>query len=397
MNNNLLKSNALLTCILVVSLCCAEAQVSPLSLASDFAQKYENQNSMSYDVNYKMKFFSENDTINLKARVHMVRIKNDSLFGGCIWIESDSVITYYNTQTIYQINQVQKKVIKFPKSKTSPINGTIIGNTYRSYFLNPKGLLNGVSDTSVDATLVEELVEDTEAWKMIFKFRDAEDVTNKIKRIWISKKDTAVIKMNYNASSQGENQYNQWDFSNVSFSKVSLEDLNKKLSYFLLTYEVEEYKELNKDRQPGIPIGETIPNLHGVIYPKNDSVVFNQYLDKLTIYDFWYLSCPPCIKAIPHLNELYQKYKDKGLKVVGINPYDNSEKGLKRLPDFLVYNPISYPIVFIDLELIELFKIQVYPTFILVNHEGKVLHIETGFNEEKARDLDKQINEYLSK
>ncbi len=66
-----------------------------------------------------------------------------------------------------------------------------------------------------------------------------------------------------------------------------------------------------------------------------------QYLDKApelkgkpAIVEFWATWCPPCRKSIPHLNELYSKYKDKGLNIVGISDEDRStvEKFRKTTP-----------------------------------------------------------------
>ena len=39
--------------------------------------------------------------------------------------------------------------------------------------------------------------------------------------------------------------------------------------------------------------------------------------DKAYIVEFWATWCGPCRVSIPHLNEIHQKYKDKGLVVIG--------------------------------------------------------------------------------
>lgn len=38
---------------------------------------------------------------------------------------------------------------------------------------------------------------------------------------------------------------------------------------------------------------------------------------KAYVVEFWATWCPPCRATIPHLNELHQKLKDKGLVVIG--------------------------------------------------------------------------------
>ncbi|MEI9413136.1 TlpA disulfide reductase family protein, partial [Mesorhizobium salmacidum] len=39
---------------------------------------------------------------------------------------------------------------------------------------------------------------------------------------------------------------------------------------------------------------------------------------KLYIIEFWATWCGPCVEAMPHLAELQEKYKDRGLEVVGV-------------------------------------------------------------------------------
>ena len=40
---------------------------------------------------------------------------------------------------------------------------------------------------------------------------------------------------------------------------------------------------------------------------------------KVILYDFWDYTCINCIRTFPHLNEIYRKYKNKGLVIIGIH------------------------------------------------------------------------------
>ena len=374
---------------------CKNNPVTSIELANQFNEENNQHSSVSYDIDYQIKFFNQiQDTTIVNAKVDLIRETNDSIFGGHIWVTADSVSTYYNREALYSINHATHKIIKFPKEKTSPLTGTIIGEIYKTYFLKPESLLRGVSDSAVSATISEERISSRDTWKVSYDIEANEDVTDLWKNIWIDKENFVVLKINYHAESQGEHQYNQWDLFNVSFDSITVDYLENRLKRFLEEYEVEEYKE---EPKKGLPNGTRMPNLEGIIYSDKSSAKMDDFLDKLTLYDFWYMDCPPCIKAIPLLNELHMKYGDKGLKVVGVNPFNYNEKDLNRMPGFLTRNNIEYPILFVDRDSIGLFQIPAYPTFYLVDHEGNILYSEIGFNEDKAKSLDSQLEDYLIK
>ena len=48
--------------------------------------------------------------------------------------------------------------------------------------------------------------------------------------------------------------------------------------------------------------------------------------DKAYIVEFWATWCGPCRVSIPHLNEIHEKFKDKGLVVIGQDCWENDEK-----------------------------------------------------------------------
>ncbi|HYE07139.1 MAG TPA: redoxin domain-containing protein [Planctomycetota bacterium] len=60
---------------------------------------------------------------------------------------------------------------------------------------------------------------------------------------------------------------------------------------------------------------------------------------KVVLVDFWATWCGPCVAAIPHMQQLHDKFASKGLVVVGHT--DASSKGLEQ---FIADKKMTYPI-----------------------------------------------------
>ena len=65
--------------------------------------------------------------------------------------------------------------------------------------------------------------------------------------------------------------------------------------------------------EPSIPLeGVTVQDLDG------QPVALDTLKGKPTVITFWATTCPGCVKEIPHIQELHDKYADKGVNVVGL-------------------------------------------------------------------------------
>lgn len=66
---------------------------------------------------------------------------------------------------------------------------------------------------------------------------------------------------------------------------------------------------------------------------------------KVYLFECWATWCGPCVAAIPHVNELHKKYFDKGLRVYGMNVWEDGEdkvvKFVKDKGEGMTY-PVAY-------------------------------------------------------
>ncbi len=96
--------------------------------------------------------------------------------------------------------------------------------------------------------------------------------------------------------------------------------------------------------------GETVPDFT-VLTPEGKEAKFSDYAKgKTVILDFWATWCGPCQQAMPHYQEIYSKYRDKGVVILGICCFDTREayanwletnKGKYTFPT--VFDPVGKP------------------------------------------------------
>ncbi len=137
--------------------------------------------------------------------------------------------------------------------------------------------------------------------------------------------------------------------------------------------------------------------IQGAILPEFESTtiegltISNQSLKgKISVINFWFIACPPCVAEIPGLNALVEKYGSDQINFIAVGR--DSEQDIR---DFLNDHPWRFQIVANSEYLVdEVFKIRWgYPTTFVVNQKGEiVLAFSGGKTDESAvEEIQEQI------
>ena len=100
--------------------------------------------------------------------------------------------------------------------------------------------------------------------------------------------------------------------------------------------------------------------------------------NKVTVVNFWFSGCKPCVEELSKLNELNDKIKKMGGEVVGINTdtLDDNQDGIKEAKDILKSQGASYKnLTFASDSTVGKYagNIIAFPTTVLVDKGGNII------------------------
>lgn len=125
--------------------------------------------------------------------------------------------------------------------------------------------------------------------------------------------------------------------------------------------------------QPGYAVNDMTSNfpIATILNHSSGSSSFKQFNQKLLVVDFFGTWCVPCIRALPKLSALQEKYKNQiNILLVSEEPLAKLEGFIKKQANFI------FPVV-VDEEksFISSFQPPAYPYTVIVGNNGKVIAI----------------------
>lgn len=99
----------------------------------------------------------------------------------------------------------------------------------------------------------------------------------------------------------------------------------------------------------------------------------SSFRGKFVLLDFWFIGCSTCIENFPILKKLKEQNLDN-FEIISLTPHDSRE----RVVTFLKKKP-AYPWLFSSIEkgseLLSYFGVWAYPTYLLIDPEGKFVQL----------------------
>lgn len=156
-------------------------------------------------------------------------------------------------------------------------------------------------------------------------------------------------------------------------------------NYMKADFDKEEKRlEAEKNIQPGKPAPDfTLKDINGKDF------TLSSLRGKYVVLDFWGSWCVWCIKGIPAMKEVYEKYNGK-VEFVGIDCRDTEEKWREAvkehgMPWINVRNDENSDVV-------SQYAVQGFPTKIIIDKEGKIVEVVVGESPEFYDSLKKILD-----
>ena len=131
-----------------------------------------------------------------------------------------------------------------------------------------------------------------------------------------------------------------------------------------------------------------LPDLDG------NPVSLRDFPGKIVVFDFWAVWCGPCELSLPFFQELEDRYRDRGLVVLGLH-VDDGMPSREEVRAWVEDRGVRYRNLLSTVEADEAFRVFAMPTTYIADRDGIVRKRHIGFNpdrtparlEQEVRDL----------
>lgn len=204
-------------------------------------------------------------------------------------------------------------------------------------------------------------------------------------QFWISKDDFLPVQyseaIDLTMINDTMYQFNKFILTKSEFNNLTDE------SYLTLSsapsfYKIKDYVPF---KAPPLLPNDTIAPDWTLLSLQDENRSLHEFSGDLVLVDFFFKNCPPCIKALPDLQSLHEQFIDKGLKVVGIDPYDSKEDDIAL---FLAKFDVTYTVLLGGKSVAKDYRVSSYPTIYIIDQNRRIIYSKVGYSENSKASLE---------
>ena len=160
--------------------------------------------------------------------------------------------------------------------------------------------------------------------------------------------------------------------------QINAEEAEKMISHLTPAIakheQTEAIKQLIEANKANLNVGSIAPDFSAKT-PEGEELALSDVMKqgKYTLIDFWAAWCGPCRRENPNLVNLYEKYHDKGLEIIGVSLDKTEAEWLGAIEkDKLTWHQISN-LNFWDDPIAKQYQIRAIPASFVIDSEGNIV------------------------
>jgi cytochrome c-type biogenesis protein len=123
-----------------------------------------------------------------------------------------------------------------------------------------------------------------------------------------------------------------------------------------------------------------------VVDLNGNKVKLSDYQGSIVFLNFWGTWCPPCRGEMPHMEQFYKEYRDKGVALLAVSPTSvelrggkDAEEAERRVRDFIESNGYTFPVLLDkDDKAWAIYQQGGVPVNYIIDREGIIRYLKIG-------------------
>lgn len=214
--------------------------------------------------------------------------------------------------------------------------------------------------------------------------------------VWIEPKSKLIRKYQqrkeYHLEGDKMHTFQELEFEELNFNAA---DQRKKEQEYVLPAKRVDKIILPEKKVLLIREGQTAPDWKAFTVDGKE-FTHADFKGKLILIDFFFRGCTGCMQVMPDIIEISKKYDENKLVVISMDPIDNPGS-YQDMNEWLQKKGMTQHVLFAERAVAQGFGIPTYPSYVLVDPNGKVVWSKTGFDPELemkevfSREIEKQL------
>jgi thiol-disulfide isomerase/thioredoxin len=144
------------------------------------------------------------------------------------------------------------------------------------------------------------------------------------------------------------------------------------------------------------PEAVTAPELAAGDWINSEPLKLNALRGRVVLIEFWTFACYNCQSTVPFVKGWDDRYRAKGLTVIGVHsPEFDEERKVENLRGAVSSLGIRYPVVTDnDYQTWKAYKVEAWPTLFLLDKQGRIRWMQVG--EGSYDEAERQIQKLLA-